>query len=378
MHLHVTDTTPSTWDESKQQSCQQLSLRHLFWTPTTATATATDSGVEISVDEDGGWPVAKDLDIMAPTAMNDDGNGNGNSDRRTSYPYSSNNSFPSDCGPSSSSTTAASSSSRINNHDDNDEIDLLGSTPPDTHYNQDDDPLLDDPLRHDLTEPLSFKRKQKQGFFSQPSRLLTALTGGHTTSRRAPNAHHASSHNDHPYSPDHGVSSTRLEGIRPYPKDGAHPLDWYVEGPGRRVGYEDLTAIDWIFEYTKERQRQRVLQGSATGLVGYIRQSLDASQVWVILVLTGILVGTLAAGIDISTDWLADLKVGYCSNLDGGAFYLSRGFCCFGYDEFSKCRGWRHWSAALGITSAGGKWIIEYFFFLIFAVRFSLQCSSSI
>jgi chloride channel 3/4/5 len=152
------------------------------------------------------------------------------------------------------------------------------------------------------------------------------------------------------------------------PKDGA-PLDWYTEGPGRRVGYEDLTAIDWIFEYTKERQRQRVLYSSVTGLLGYLQLFLDASQVWVILVLTGLAVGAVAAGIDVTTDWLADLKAGYCSTSDGGAFYLNKGFCCLGYDEHYKCRGWYSWSAALGIMSAGGKWIIEYIFFLLFSVR---------
>jgi chloride channel 3/4/5 len=146
------------------------------------------------------------------------------------------------------------------------------------------------------------------------------------------------------------------------------PLDWYVEGPGRRVGYEDLTAIDWIFEYTKERQRLRVLYSSATGLLGYVQQFLDASQVWVILVLTGLAVGTVAAGIDVTTDWLGDIKAGYCSTKGGGAFYLSKGFCCLGYDEHAKCSGWRPWATALGIASAAGKWFIEYFFFLLFSV----------
>lgn len=155
-------------------------------------------------------------------------------------------------------------------------------------------------------------------------------------------------------------------------KDGI-PLDWYVEGPGRRVGYEDLTAIDWIFEYTKERQRLRVLYSSATGLVGYIQQLLDASQIWFILVFTGIAVGALAAGIDVASDWLADLKTGYCaSGPDGGAFYLNRNFCCYGYDQGAMCVGWKPWATALGITSAGGKWFIEYFFFLLLSVTFAL------
>ena len=115
-------------------------------------------------------------------------------------------------------------------------------------------------------------------------------------------------------------------------KDGAS-LDWYVEGSGRRAGYDDLTAIDWIFEYTKERQRLRLLHSRATGLLGYAQQLIDASQVWLVLISTGLTSGILAAGIDVASDWLGDLKTGYCKNgLDGGRFYLNKGFCCWGHD----------------------------------------------
>ncbi len=226
------------------------------------------------------------------------------------------------------------------------------------------DDILDDqdPLSSDLAEPVSFKRKQKQSVLSNPARFFTSFTG-HRNNGTSP---------ARPQQPP-----TRLEGVRAEArsannlnvgtKDGA-PLDWYVEGPGRRVGYEDLTAIDWIFEYTKERQRLRVLYSSATGLLGYAQQFLDASQIWVILVLTGLAVGAVAACIDLTTDWLGDLKYGYCSSIEGGAFYLSKGFCCLGYDEHAKCMGWRSWSAALGIFSAGGKWFIGYFFFLLISV----------
>lgn len=110
-------------------------------------------------------------------------------------------------------------------------------------------------------------------------------------------------------------------------------LDWYVEGPGRRVGYDNLTAIDWIFEYAKERQRLRVLRGNAAGLLGYFQLLADSSQAWIILVATGVAVGTIAAAIDIASGWLGDLKAGYCSNVkDGGKFYLNKGFCCWGHN----------------------------------------------
>ena len=74
----------------------------------------------------------------------------------------------------------------------------------------------------------------------------------------------------------------------------ANGLDWYVEGPGRRVGYDDLTAIDWIFEYAKERQRLRYLYASASGIIGSIKQLVDASQIWLILIAAGILSGGIA------------------------------------------------------------------------------------
>ncbi|OTB20378.1 hypothetical protein K445DRAFT_312826 [Daldinia sp. EC12] len=264
----------------------------------------------------------------------------------------------------SSSSTRSPNEPQPSNNDERDELDYL--------FDGDDgDVLGNDPLNEELAEPMSFKRKQKQSVFSQPSRLLSALTGNRlgSVSPRAP-------HSD-------TEIPTRLEGLNldrsddtsnaPNGQKEGAPLDWYVEGPGRRVGYEDLTAIDWIFEYTKERQRLRVLYSSATGIVGYIQQLLDSSQAWVILVLTGIAVGGLAAAIDVASDWLGDIKTGYCkSGPEGGAFYLNKQFCCYGYDQGAKCLGWKPWAAALGISSTGGKWFIEYFFFLLFSVTFAL------
>lgn len=116
------------------------------------------------------------------------------------------------------------------------------------------------------------------------------------------------------------------------PKDGA-PLDWHTEGPGRRVGYDDMTAIDWIFEYTKERQRIRVLQSGSKGLLRQFRFLFDASQVWLVLIATGVAVGILAACIDIASNWLGDIKTGYCQS--GGSYYLNKSFCCWGYDGLS-------------------------------------------
>lgn len=261
--------------------------------------------------------------------------------------------------PRPDSSTPSSSRSPIPAHTptDSDDHDALASL-----WDDDDggdargDVLGDDPMGDGKDERLTFKRKQK---LSPPARFFSALTGGGSSSRRD-EAQGRDPPGDDPYAGGMAGGEGRAAG---------EPLDWNVEGPGRRVAYEDMTAIDWIFEYTKERQRLRVLRSGAKGIAGYLRLLWDASQIWVILILTGIAVGVIAAGIDVTTNWLADLKTGFCSGgPDGGAFYLNKGVCCLGYDVGSKCTGWSTWGEAFGAT-AGGKWFLEYLFFIIFSVR---------
>ncbi|OAA65733.1 chloride channel protein [Niveomyces insectorum RCEF 264] len=241
----------------------------------------------------------------------------------------------------------------------------------------------------DQNEPLSFVRRQKQThFLPQSARLFLSHLGMNGT---------PSSSSSAAYGEDQEFEAQYLVGGHGGGGNGGDSngngngkthgsasvgVDWYTEGPGRRVGYEDLTAIDWIFEYTKERQRQRALVAGTHGLLGHARRLLDAGQVWVVLVLTGIAAGALAAAIDVASDWLADFKAGYCANAGGpnggggSAFYLNHSFCCMGYDEGGLCDGWRPWAAALGIHSDGaGKWFVEYVFFAVLSVTFAV-CAS--
>ena len=259
-----------------------------------------------------------------------------------------------------------------NSADDRDELDLLGHD----DAASDGDILDNDPIHGDLGAPLSFKRRQQQdqSLLSAPSRLLSALTGLRSTrgANSNSNSHSRNFSRASISSADFRVPTTStipdVNTFNPEAKNGV-PLDWYLEGPGRRVAYEDLTAIDWIFEYTKERQRLRALGLGSGGLMGYVQHVLDASQVWVVLILTGMLVGAVAAWIDVTTDWLGDLKLGFCSSgPEGGHFYLNKSFCCLGYDQGSKCTGWKSWGEALGIHSTAGKWFMEYFFFITFSV----------
>lgn len=275
--------------------------------------------------------------------------------------------------PASSSASHSPAVNTPSPSDDRDEIDFLGESSG-AARDGDRDVLEQDPIHEsDLGVPLSFKRRQRPAnLLSGPARLFAAFAGSNggsnTTSERP-------SFSDPPR--PHHVRGDSLNATGSASKDDA-PLDWYAEGPGRRVGYEDLTAIDWIFEYNKERQRLRALASGAGGLLGYFRHLVDASQVWVVLVLTGISVGAIAAGINIASDWLGDLKQGFCSSgPEGGQFYLSKSFCCYGYDQGSKCVGWKSWPEAFGVGAASGQWVIGYIFFLLFSVCHGVLLSPS-
>lgn len=257
--------------------------------------------------------------------------------------------------------------------EDRDELDFLDDSLADADHG-DRTVLDDDPIRSSLSTPLSFKRKQKSSVLSAPSRMFSAFlhpSSSTSSLREHTPASSSSHHRPPPLGPFASSSSPpqNPQGISgATSKDGA-PLDWYVEGPGRRVGYEDLTAIDWIFEYTKERQRMRALSSSGQGVIGYVNHLLDASHVWIVLLLTGLAVGTIAAIINVATDWLADLKLGFCSSgPEGGHFYLNKNFCCYGYDRGSHCVGWKTWGEALGVGAAAGRWSIGYLFFTLFSV----------
>ncbi|KJY02567.1 voltage-gated chloride channel protein [Zymoseptoria brevis] len=236
----------------------------------------------------------------------------------------------------------------------------------------DEDELLtsEDPLSGDgALDSISFKRIAKPQKPSLASRFLpspfrppsTPASDTNTSPRRRNQAANNSS-----YDADHA------------PKD-PRSLDWHVEGPGRRVGYDNLTAIDWIYEYSKERTRLRQLHASSTGIIGQLRLLIDASQVWWVLVATGVAVGSIAAGIDVASDWLGDLKTGVCRDVDGeggGGFYLNKVFCCWGTESYAQCPGWNTWGGLMGVGNKGGGYIVGYIIFVLFSVLFAAAAST--
>lgn len=129
--------------------------------------------------------------------------------------------------------------------------------------------------------------------------------------------------------------------------------------PSLFTAYDDFTAIDWRRENLREMERQKNLAGAWARV-------WDTAQVWVVLALTGIMVGILAAGIDVATQWLSSIKLGRCS----AGFYLSQSFCCWGHTSGTECADWIPW----GSDSAGG-YMGAYTIYVALTVTFAALAS---
>ena len=85
-------------------------------------------------------------------------------------------------------------------------------------------------------------------------------------------------------------------------------------------------------------------------------EAYDAGQGWIVVTLIGIVIGLNAAFLNIVTEWLSDIKLGYCTT----AFYLNESFCCWGAE--SGCDEWHHWSS---------WWPVNYTVYIIFSTIFA-------
>ncbi|KIX08449.1 uncharacterized protein Z518_03105 [Rhinocladiella mackenziei CBS 650.93] len=128
--------------------------------------------------------------------------------------------------------------------------------------------------------------------------------------------------------------------------------------------YEDFTTIDWVQDAAQEQLRRRARRRESRfferdGVLGWRRrlwESYDAAQAWIVITLVGIVIGLNAAALNIITEWLSDVKMGYCTT----AWYLNEGFCCYGSE--TGCDEWKRWTSST---------VANYLIYAIFAVLLS-------
>ncbi|KAJ3129249.1 hypothetical protein HK100_008746 [Physocladia obscura] len=104
---------------------------------------------------------------------------------------------------------------------------------------------------------------------------------------------------------------------------------------GRRAWYPNYSTIDWIHDSLKERARIRRLRSHGT----IFENILDSAQGWLLLLATGVLVGVIAAFIDMAETFLQQTREGYCAEWSGSHSPSNAS---------SWCVRWVPWSAILG------------------------------
>ncbi|RYP80414.1 hypothetical protein DL770_006219 [Monosporascus sp. CRB-9-2] len=134
--------------------------------------------------------------------------------------------------------------------------------------------------------------------------------------------------------------------------------------------YEDFTTIDWVQDAAREQLRRKNRRKKAAGGLSNngrvtwrykLWESYDAAQGWIVVTLIGAAIGLNAAFLNIVTEWLADIKIGYCTT----AFYLNEQFCCWGED--TGCPHWRRWT---GFEPA------NYVLYIIFSTFFAFTSAT--
>ncbi|KAK6596082.1 voltage gated chloride channel [Botrytis cinerea] len=134
--------------------------------------------------------------------------------------------------------------------------------------------------------------------------------------------------------------------------------------------YEVDTSQDWVQDAAKEQIRRKVRKRETAGFfergghAGWrykLWESYDAAQAWIVVTIIGAAIGLNAAFLNIITEWLSDIKLGYCKT----GFYLNESFCCWGED--TGCDDWHRWSSFPPVN---------YVIYTLFATIFALTSAS--
>uniref|UniRef100_A0A8C2X8L8 Chloride channel protein n=2 Tax=Cyclopterus lumpus TaxID=8103 RepID=A0A8C2X8L8_CYCLU len=162
--------------------------------------------------------------------------------------------------------------------------------------------------------------------------------------------------------------------------NGAGNLMDFLDEPFPDVGtYEDFHTIDWLREKSRDTDRHRkITSKSKESMWELIKSLLDAWSGWVVMLLIGLLSGTLAGVIDLAVDWMTDLKEGVCLS----AFWYSHEQCCWTsnettFDDRDKCPQWQTWAELMtGHAEGGGAYVLNYFLYVLWALLFSFLAVS--
>ncbi|EHB09470.1 H(+)/Cl(-) exchange transporter 5 [Heterocephalus glaber] len=154
----------------------------------------------------------------------------------------------------------------------------------------------------------------------------------------------------------------------------------FLEEPIPGVGtYDDFNTIDWVREKSRDRDRHReITNKSKESTWALIHSVSDAFSGWLLMLLIGLLSGSLAGLIDISAHWMTDLKEGICTE----GFWFNHEHCCWNsqqvtFEDRDKCPEWNSWSQLIISMDEGAfAYIVNYFMYVLWALLFAFLAVS--
>ncbi|KAI9336269.1 chloride channel [Pilaira anomala] len=127
--------------------------------------------------------------------------------------------------------------------------------------------------------------------------------------------------------------------------------------------YEDFSTTDWVKDAILERYRQSSIQHqnhNDNSWRAWWHLTFETAESWIVVLLVGAAIGLNSALIAIITDWLSDIKLGYCSH----SWWLNQKFCCWEIEE-DGCDNWNSWSEFMYLGP--NIYVVKWFFYTLFA-----------
>ena len=116
-----------------------------------------------------------------------------------------------------------------------------------------------------------------------------------------------------------------------------------------RTWYDQFTSTDWVHDSIADGARLRELR-SRKDIRGQLLSWFDGAQGWILVALIGCITAAIAYTVDVTEDFMYDLKEGFCST----RLFHSRQSCCMGGLD---CPAWRSWSRVLSPSGTEIEWL---------------------
>uniref|UniRef100_A0A914VQ98 Chloride channel protein n=1 Tax=Plectus sambesii TaxID=2011161 RepID=A0A914VQ98_9BILA len=142
--------------------------------------------------------------------------------------------------------------------------------------------------------------------------------------------------------------------------------------PATTDPFEKFRSIDWLREWTRDRQREKhFAKRHKSPVIRKLHKLWGTNSGWICVFMVGLSIGALGGLITLGTRYMSDLKNGVC--LD--RFWLDQQLCCRWQNDTlyvtDTCDEWKTWPEVLGIGASKNQsfwdYTVEFLFFCIIA-----------